>query len=143
MSATCGELASRNDQVADDARRVGGSDRRRNCERGQRRAPACALLVHAVTAQVVPVSGTNVVTATLTPAACNRSQPYLMVACIQLQGSDGPGQCAQGEGVLPAQVYYQPYRPGATYPSSGRGCSSTGNPPRPICQPAGPYTATL
>jgi hypothetical protein len=93
--------------------------------------------------QVVPVSGTNVVTATLTPAACNRSQPYLMVACIQLQGSDGPGQCAQGEGVLPAQVYYQPYRPGATYPSSGRGCSSTGNPPRPICQPAGPYTATL
>ena len=93
--------------------------------------------------QVVAVSGTNVVTATLTPAACNRSQPYLLVACIQLQGSDGPGQCAQGEGVLPAQVYYQPYRPGATYTSSGRGCSSTGNPPQPVCQPTGPFTATL
>jgi hypothetical protein len=93
--------------------------------------------------QVVQVSGTNVVTATLTPAACNRSQPYLLVACIQLQGSDGPGQCAQGEGILPAQVYYQPYLAGATYIATGRGCASTGNPPTPICQPAGPYRATL
>ena len=93
--------------------------------------------------QVVQLSGANMVTATLVPAACNRSQPYLLVACIQLQGSDGPGQCAQGTGTLPAQVYYQPYRPGATYTSSGRGCASTGNPPRSICQPAGPYTATL
>jgi hypothetical protein len=93
--------------------------------------------------QVVQVSGANVVTATLTPTACNRSQPYLLVACIQLQGSDGPGQCAQGEGTLPAQVYYQPYLAGATYIATGRGCASTGNPPTPICQPTGPYTATL
>ena len=93
--------------------------------------------------QVVQVSGTNVVTATLTPAACNRSEPYRLVACIQLQGSDGPGQCAQGEGVLPAQVYYQPYRPGATYAATGRGCALTGNPPQPVCQPTGPFAATL
>jgi hypothetical protein len=92
---------------------------------------------------VVQVSGTSAVTATLTPAACNRSEPYLSVACIQLQGSDGAGLCAQGEGLLPAQVYYQPYRPGATYISSGRGCSSTGNPPTPVCQSTGPYVATL
>ena len=32
---------------------------------------------------------------------------------------------------------------GATYIATGRGCASTGNPPTPICQPAGPYTATL
>ena len=93
--------------------------------------------------QVVQLSGTNVVTAKLTPAACDRSDSYLLVACIQLQGSDGPGQCTQGEGILPAQVYYQPYRPGATYIATGRGCSSTGNPPQPVCSPAGPLAATL
>lgn len=93
--------------------------------------------------QVVQISGTNMVTATLTPAACDQSDSYLLVACVQLQGSDGPGQCAQGQGILPAQVYYQPYRPGATYISTGRGCSSKGNPPQPFCRPTGPFTATL
>jgi hypothetical protein len=93
--------------------------------------------------QVVQLSGTNVVTATLSPAGCDRSTPYLSVACVQMQGSDGPGQCAQGQGILPAQVYYQPYRPRATYVSTGRGCANTGNPPQPVCQPTGPLTATL
>lgn len=93
--------------------------------------------------QVVQLSGTNVVTATLTQAACDQSDSYLVVACVQLQGSDGPGQCAQGEGIRPAQVFYQPYRPGATYISTGRGCSSKGNPPQPVCSPKGPVTATL
>jgi hypothetical protein len=81
---------------------------------------------------VVQLSGTNVVTATLSPAAC-----------MQLQGSDGPGQCMQQNGILTAQVFYQPYRPGATYVSTGRGCADTGNPPQPVCQPIGPLTATL
>ena len=93
--------------------------------------------------QVVQLSGTNVVTATLSPAACDRSIAYLSVACVQLQGSDGPGQCAQGQGLLPAQVFYEPYRPGATYIATGRGCATTGNPPQPVCQPMGPLTATL
>jgi hypothetical protein len=93
--------------------------------------------------QVVQLSGTNAVTATLTPAACDQSDSYLLVACVQLQGSDGPGQCAQGKGILPAQVFYQPYSPGATYVSTGRGCSSKGNPPQPFCRPTGPVTATL
>jgi hypothetical protein len=93
--------------------------------------------------EVVQLSGTNMVTATLTPAACNQSDTYLLVACVQLQGSDGPGQCAQGQGTLPAQVYFQPYRPGATYISTGRGCSSKGNPRQPVCRPTGPLTATL
>jgi hypothetical protein len=93
--------------------------------------------------QVVPLSGTHAVTATLSPAAYDRSTVYLSVACVQLQGSDGPGQCAQGQGILPAQVFYQPYRPGATYIATGRGCATTGNPPQPVCQPMGPLTATL
>ena len=93
--------------------------------------------------QVVQLSGINVVTATLSPAACDDSTAYLSVACVQLQGSDGPGQCQQANGILTAQVFYQPYRPGATYISTGRGCASTGNPPQAVCQPTGPLTATL
>jgi hypothetical protein len=92
---------------------------------------------------VVQLSGINVVTATLSPAACNQSTAYMTVACVQLQGSDGPGQCQQQNGILTAQVFYQPYRPGARYVSTGRGCADTGNPPQPVCQPMGPLTATL
>jgi hypothetical protein len=93
--------------------------------------------------QVVQLSGTKAVTATLSPAGCDRSVAYLTVACVQLQGSDGPGQCQQQNGILTAQVFYQPYRPGATYIATGRGCATTGNPPQPVCQPMGPLTATL
>jgi hypothetical protein len=103
--------------------------------------PACVYTLSPP--RVVQLSGTNVVTATLTPAACDQSDAYLLVACVQLQGSDGPGQCAQGPGILPAQVYYQPYRPGATYISTGRGCSSKGNPPQPVCLSTGPFAAAL
>ena len=90
--------------------------------------------------QVVQLSSTNAVTATLSPAGCNRSTAYLTVACVQLQGSDGPGQCQQNSGILTAQVFY---RPGATYIATGRGCATTGNPPQPVCQPMGPPAATL
>ena len=93
--------------------------------------------------QVTQLSGTNVVTSTLSTAACDRSVAYQTVACINLQGSDGPGQCAQQNGTLTAQVFFQPYRPGATYIATGRGCATTGNPPQPVCQPMGPLTATL
>jgi hypothetical protein len=92
---------------------------------------------------VVEVSGTSMVTATLSPAACDQSNVYQSVACVQLQGSAGPGKCAQNNGIVPAQVYYTPYQPGATYVSTGRGCANKGNPPQPICQPVGPVTATL
>jgi hypothetical protein len=93
--------------------------------------------------QITQLAGTNVVTATLSPAACDASVAYLTVACVQLQGSDGPGQCAQQNGILTAQVFFQPYRPGATYIATGRGCANTGNPPKQVCQPMGPLTATL
>lgn len=92
---------------------------------------------------VVALSGADAVSATLAPAACDSATAYLSVACVQLQGSDGPGQCAQNNGILTAQVWYQPYRPGATYIATGRGCANTGNPPQPVCRSVGPLTATL
>lgn len=92
---------------------------------------------------VVNVSGTDMVTATMSPAGCNQSIVFQSVACLQVQGSDGPGRCAQNNGLLTAQVYLTPYRPGATYISTGRGCASTGNPPEPVCASQGPFTATL
>lgn len=93
--------------------------------------------------QVVDVSGTAMVTTTLSPGACNRSNAYLSVACLQLQGSPEPPKCEQNNGVLTAQVFYAPYRPGATYVSTGRGCATTGNPPQPVCTPVGPLTASF
>ncbi len=92
---------------------------------------------------VVQLSSAKAVTATVSPAACNGAVTYQTVACVQLQGSDGPGQCAKQNGILTAQVFYQPDRPGATYVATGRGCASTGNPPEPVCQSLGPVTVTL
>lgn len=92
---------------------------------------------------VVNVSGTNMVTATLTVGACDGATTFETAACIQMQGATGAGQCTQGRGILPAQVFFQPYRPGATYTSTGRGCAAKGNPPQKYCQENGPFTATL
>lgn len=93
--------------------------------------------------QVVSISGTEMVTATVSPGACQRSVAYLSVACLQLEGSPEAPKCQQNNGVLAAQVFYAPYRPGATYVSTGRGCANTGNPPQPVCTPVGPVTATI
>ncbi|HEX2286784.1 MAG TPA: hypothetical protein VHI10_18505 [Mycobacterium sp.] len=92
---------------------------------------------------VVQLSGTDVVTATLSPAGCHEANSQISVACVQVQGSDGPGKCVQNNGPLTAQVYFAPYRPGATYVSTGSGCATRGNPPQPSCQTTGPYAATL
>ncbi|MGB3233431.1 MAG: hypothetical protein WBB57_22500 [Mycobacterium sp.] len=92
---------------------------------------------------VVNVSGTDMVTATVSPRACDGAVTFQTVACIQMQGSDTAGQCVQGKGILPAQVYFQPYRPGATYTATGRGCAAKGNPPQTYCHESGPITATL
>ena len=92
---------------------------------------------------LVTVSGTEMVTVTVAPGACDGATPYLSVACVQLQGSPGPGRCEQGNGTLTAQVYLSPYRPGATYVATGQGCAAKGNPPQSFCEPMGPLTATL
>lgn len=92
---------------------------------------------------VVNVSGTDMVTATVNIGACDGAVTYQTTACISLHGADDAGHCAQGRGILPAQVFFQPYRPGATYTATGRGCASKGNPPQKYCQEVGPFTATL
>lgn len=103
--------------------------------------PVCSYSLTAPT--VVNVSGTDMVTATITVGACDGAVTYSTAACIQMQGSDGAGQCAKGQGILPAQVFFQPYRPGSTYTSTGRGCANKGNPPQQFCSEYGPITATL
>jgi hypothetical protein len=95
------------------------------------------------TPAVVDVSGTRMVTVTVTPAGCAvAAAPTLSVACLQVQGSQTAEQCAQKEGPSTAQVY-APYRPGATYVATGRGCSSVGNPPTSVCVTKGPLTTAL
>ncbi len=92
---------------------------------------------------VVNVSGTDVVTATISPRACDGANIIQMVACIQMQGGQGGGQCARSNGILPAKVFYQPYHPGTSYTTNGRGCAAKGNPPQKYCQELGPIAATL
>src|ERR1700687_3008451 len=67
----------------------------------------------------VQVSGVDMVTATVTSYPCTGSiVPNLTVACVQLQGSDSAPQCIQQNAQdAPAQVYFSPYVPGATYVS--------------------------
>jgi hypothetical protein len=105
-------------------------------------SPPCSFVLSAP--RVVDVSGTSMVTATADFGGCSvAAEPTSTVACVQMQGSGTAEQCAMNTGLIPAQVYYGPYRPGATYVSTGRGCASTGNPPRSSCQTLGPLTATL
>lgn len=92
---------------------------------------------------LVTVSGTTMVTATVSPRACTGAVTFQTVACVAMAGDPGPGHCSQGRGILPAQVYFQPYRPGAAYTSTGRGCASAGNPPQASCRETGPLTVTL
>ncbi|WP_111512465.1 hypothetical protein [Mycobacterium kyogaense] len=92
---------------------------------------------------LVTVSGTTMVTATVSPRACAGAVTFQTVACLQMAGESGPGQCSQGRGILPAQVLFQPYRPGTEYTATGKGCASAGNPPAASCRTVGPLTVTL
>jgi len=93
--------------------------------------------------QVVQVDGVSKVTATVTSTVCGiAASPYQSVACVELQGQPG-GTCMQGTDT--AQAYFsQPYQPGATYISRGRGCGIiVPTLPADNCQILGPLTATL
>jgi hypothetical protein len=93
--------------------------------------------------QVVQVDGASLVTATVTSVVCGvAASPYQSVACVELAGQQG-GSCMQGTDT--AQAYYsQPYQPGATYTSRGRGCGIiVPTLPADNCQILGPITATL
>lgn len=93
--------------------------------------------------QVVQVDGVSKVTAIVTSTVCGvAASPYQSVACVELAGQPG-GSCMQGTDT--AQAYYsQPYTPGATYISRGRGCGIiVPTLPADNCQILGPLTATL
>lgn len=87
----------------------------------------------------------NRVTATVTLAGCAGAfRPALSVACVHVDGQDSQGQCTQARGPAAARVYFEPYQPGATYRSSGRGCGTLFEDMLgPECQLLGPINATL
>ena len=103
--------------------------------------PGCAYTLS--TPVVTQVSGTPMVTTTVTTAACNRSNSMLQVACLEIQGAGTAPLCVSKEGPTTAQVFFAPYRPGASYVASGRGCAVAGSPPVSVCHTVGPVTVTL
>lgn len=101
--------------------------------------------------KVVQVSASSMVLATLKPGPCTRDVlPNMSVVCLSIEGESSPGQCGNRSGPEPALIYY-PYRPGATYVASGRGCADvfehsrdgSVGPTNTICQTFGPTSFTL
>jgi hypothetical protein len=94
--------------------------------------------------QVVQDGGVAKVTAILEPNPCGPpATTAKSVACIQPQGESAT--CMQSGESGGAQVFL-PYRPGTTYVSTGRGCGGFEGfwwASAPLCQPLGPYNATL
>ena len=93
---------------------------------------------------VVVVSGVKMVSATLTATPCTGYiLPNDMTVCVELQGSGMAPQCTKHGGNDPIHVYFAPYRPGATYTSTGTGCGSAAPMYLSVCATQGPYSATL
>ena len=93
--------------------------------------------------QVIQVDGVSKVTATLTPAGCLAPwKPKYGIACLSIQGQSE--RCTNSRLGVPTQVFFEPYEPGATYESTGRGCSAIFDyTTDPNCLLVGPVTATL
>jgi len=92
---------------------------------------------------VVEVSGTQMVTATLTPADCTgTANPKSSQVCVATTGAS-PGKCELATGYETAQVYLSPYIPGTNYVAKGSGCAGLATPSAAICSSAGPKSATL
>jgi hypothetical protein len=102
--------------------------------------------------QVVQVSSTRMVLATVKPGPCTMDGiPNESVVCLSVKGENSQGQCGNKAGPDPALVYY-PYRPGATYVVTGQGCVDvfedpvmhmTTGPVEKVCQSIGPSSFTL
>jgi len=93
--------------------------------------------------QVVQVSGTSMVTATLTPYPCTGSiNPNSLTVCVSPQPSSSAGTC--GFSAVPdrAEVFI-PHKPGTTYVATGRGCGSVYTTQGSICTTVGPVETTL
>ncbi|MGH3641549.1 MAG: hypothetical protein ACRDUX_21260 [Mycobacterium sp.] len=91
----------------------------------------------------VDVSGTDMVTATLTHGPCTGEiTPNSMTVCIELRGYTPP-QCNFHPTFDPVQVFFTPYRSGGTYLATGRGCGNVFPMADESCSSLGPYTKTL
>lgn len=90
------------------------------------------------------ISGVDMVTATVSPYPCGASaQPDKSVVCIGELGGTAPPVCDQKNTQnVPAKAYFSPYRPGATYVSSGTGCIGFYDPPFGACVSLGPQSGT-
>lgn len=103
--------------------------------------PRCTYTLSAP--QVVVVSGTPMVTATLAPFPCTGSiSPNSMTVCLKVVGDSNAGQCGFEPRPLPARVFV-PYRPGTSYEARGRGCGSAPTASWTTCSTHGPMTVTL
>lgn len=92
---------------------------------------------------VVNVSGTDMVTATLSHESCvGEIQPNSMTVCVEMVGGGSPA-CKFSPLFDPVQTFYMPYRSGATYKSTGRGCGNVFPSGDQSCASVGPYSATL
>ncbi|MCW2593911.1 MAG: hypothetical protein JWQ86_6338 [Mycobacterium sp.] len=93
--------------------------------------------------QVVSVSGSAMVTATLRPYPCTGEiNPNSLTVCVNPQGSSSPGNCGFSAVPSVAQVFV-PYKPGTTYVTSGTGCGSVYTTQGSICSTLGPVSTTL
>jgi hypothetical protein len=93
--------------------------------------------------QLVQVSGTTMVTATLTPYPCTGSiNPNYLSVCIKPEQNAAAGNCGFSAVPSVAQVY-APYKPGTTYVTTGTGCGSVYTTQGSICSSLGPDSTTL
>jgi hypothetical protein len=91
---------------------------------------------------VVDVSGTQMVSATLTPSGCSDSaKPINSQVCLTT--ANNAGRCAELPGYATAHTYLSPYVPGQSYTATGRGCAARTQTPAVVCSSVGPQTATL
>jgi len=93
--------------------------------------------------QLVQVSGTTMVTATLKPYPCTGSiNPNYLSVCLKPEQNAAAGNCGFSAVPTVAEVF-APYKPGTTYVTTGTGCGSVYTTQGSICSSLGPYSTTL
>ncbi|CAN5786821.1 hypothetical protein BH09ACT7_BH09ACT7_46090 [soil metagenome] len=91
---------------------------------------------------VITVSGTQMVTATVSPADCTgTANPKASQVCIAT--FDSVGRCDLASGYETAQVFFSPYVPGTNYIAKGYGCAGLSTPSTAICSSVGPKAGVL
>ena len=92
---------------------------------------------------VANVSGLDMVTAIMSPGQCSGLiQPNSYTVCVEMLGSGTP-QCKFTPVYDAVQVFFAPYRSGATYASTARECGNVFPLGEQSCSSQGPITKTL